>query len=38
MGVQIYDEKLLVTEIKTSDFYFDAPKNVGKNLKHEIDK
>ena len=36
MGVHIEDNKLVkITEPKT--FYFDLPKNIGKNLKHEID-
>ena len=36
MGVHIEDNKLVIITEPTT-FYFDLPKNVGKNLKHEID-
>ena len=34
--MHIDDNKLVVTETKTFHFHFDSPKDVAKNLKHEI--
>ena len=33
----IYDNKVVIKETKTFHFHFDLPKDVDKNLKHEID-
>ena len=36
MGVHIKNSKLVKTENKPSHLHFDLPKDVDKNLKHEI--
>ena len=36
MRKHFYDKKLVITEIKYFHFHFDLPKNVEKNLKHEV--
>ena len=37
MGVNINDNKFVTTETNTFHLIFDLPKNVDKNLKHEIE-
>ena len=36
MGVYIDDNKLVIIESKTFHFHFNLPKDIDKNLKHEI--
>ena len=35
--MHIYDNKLVITEIKAFDFQFDLPEYTDKNLKHKVD-
>ena len=37
MGGNIYDNKLVITEVRSFQFQFDLSKNVEKNLRHEVD-